>query len=101
MRDGKFKFDLVLRNNITTEEHPLGLFHPHAEYHHVKKENIDLINAIGLAVLPARLSTEYDLTDKKKEEIGFIFGKILENCGVFKNTPKGNDCIIKFIKSVY
>ncbi|MEE1043391.1 MAG: UDP-glucose--hexose-1-phosphate uridylyltransferase, partial [Clostridia bacterium] len=84
MRDGKFELDLILRNNRTTEEHPLGLFHPHAEYHHIKKENIGLIEAMGLAVLPPRLTTEYVLNDEKKEEIGIIFGKILENCGVFK-----------------
>lgn len=100
MRDGKFELDLILRNNRTTEEHPLGLFHPHAEYHHIKKENIGLIEAMGLAVLPPRLTTEYVLNDEKKEEIGIIFGKILENCGVFKNTPKGNEGIVKFINSI-
>ena len=50
--------DLVLRNNITTEEHPLGVFHPHAELHHIKKENIGLIEVMGLAVLPSRLKQE-------------------------------------------
>ena len=50
--------DLVLRNNITTDEHPMGVFHPHAELHHIKKENIGLIEVMGLAVLPARLKTE-------------------------------------------
>ena len=58
MRNGKYELDLVLRNNITTEEHPLGVFHPHAELHHIKKENIGLIEVMGLAVLPARLKTE-------------------------------------------
>ena len=53
-----FELDLVLRNNRTTEEHPLGLFHPHEERHHIKKENIGLIEVMGLAVLPARLRTE-------------------------------------------
>ena len=57
-RDGKFELDLVLRNNITTEEHPLGVYHPHAELHHIKKENIGLIEVMGLAVLPARLKEE-------------------------------------------
>ena len=51
-----YELDLVLRNNITTEEHPLGVYHPHAELHHIKKENIGLIEVMGLAVLPARLS---------------------------------------------
>ena len=58
MRDGAFELDLVLRNNLTTEEHPLGLYHPHAELHHIKKENIGLIEVMGLAVLPARLKDE-------------------------------------------
>ena len=57
-RGEDFELDLVLRNNLTTEEHPLGLFHPHAELHHIKKENIGLIEVMGLAVLPARLLEE-------------------------------------------
>ncbi len=56
----KYELDLVLRNNITTEEHPLGVYHPHAELHHIKKENIGLIEVMGLAVLPARLKTEME-----------------------------------------
>ncbi len=54
----EYELDLVLRNNITTEEHPLGVFHPHAELHHIKKENIGLIEVMGLAVLPSRLKDE-------------------------------------------
>ncbi|MGM9585864.1 MAG: UDP-glucose--hexose-1-phosphate uridylyltransferase [Candidatus Limivicinus sp.] len=57
-RDENFELDLVLRNNLTTEEHPLGLFHPHAKLHHIKKENIGLIEVMGLAVLPSRLKSE-------------------------------------------
>ena len=57
-RGSDFELDLVLRNNITTEEHPLGVYHPHAELHHIKKENIGLIEVMGLAVLPARLKAE-------------------------------------------
>ena len=60
MSDGKYVMDLVLRNNITTEEHPLGVYHPHAEHHHIKKENIGLIEVMGLAVLPSRLVEELD-----------------------------------------
>ena len=56
-----FELDLVLRNNITTEEHPMGVYHPHAELHHIKKENIGLIEVMGLAVLPARLKDEMAL----------------------------------------
>lgn len=62
--NGKFELDLVLRNNITTAEHPLGVFHPHAELHHIKKENIGLIEVMGLAVLPARLKNEMALLEK-------------------------------------
>lgn len=58
MRDDKYELDLVLRNNRTTEEYPLGIFHPHNEVHHIKKENIGLIEVMGLAVLPARLKSE-------------------------------------------
>ena len=57
-RGEDYELDLVLRNNLTTEEHPLGLYHPHAELHHIKKENIGLIEVMGLAVLPARLKEE-------------------------------------------
>lgn len=58
MRGGEYELDLVLRNNITTAEHPMGVYHPHAELHHIKKENIGLIEVMGLAVLPARLKGE-------------------------------------------
>ena len=67
-----FEMDLVLRNNITTEEHPMGVYHPHAELHHIKKENIGLIEVMGLAVLPARLKTEMALLKEailKNEDI--------------------------------
>ncbi len=57
-RGDDFELDLVLRNNLTTEEHPLGVYHPHADKHHIKKENIGLIEVMGLAVLPSRLKKE-------------------------------------------
>ena len=60
-RNGKYELDLVLRNNRTSEEHPLGIFHPHNEVHHIKKENIGLIEVMGLAVLPARLKEELNI----------------------------------------
>ena len=56
--DGKYELDLTLRNNITTEDRPLGVYHPRPEYHHIKKENIGLIEVMGLAVLPSRLKAE-------------------------------------------
>lgn len=64
MRNGKFELDLVLRNNITTEGCPLGYYHPHPEYHHIKKENIGLIEVMGLAVLPSRLKNEMAVLGK-------------------------------------
>ncbi len=70
-----YELDLTLRNNITTEEHPLGVFHPHAQYHNIKKENIGLIEVMGLAVLPARLKEEMDLLAEYITE-----GKDIENC---------------------
>ena len=63
-RDGKYELDLVLRNNITTEQYPDGVYHPHPEHHHIKKENIGLIEVMGLAVLPARLKEEMALLEK-------------------------------------
>jgi UDPglucose--hexose-1-phosphate uridylyltransferase len=57
-RGDEYELDLVLRNNITTDEHPLGVYHPHAKLHHIKKENIGLIEVMGLAVLPSRLKEE-------------------------------------------
>lgn len=70
IREGRYELDLVLRNNITTKEHPLGLYHPWEEFHHIKKENIGLIEVMGLAVLPARLKDEMEelksaILDKK------------------------------------
>lgn len=72
IRDGRYELDLVLRNNITTEEHPMGLYHPWEEFHHIKKENIGLIEVMGLAVLPARLKDEMEELKKailSKEDI--------------------------------
>ncbi len=60
-RGDKYELDLVLRNNIKTDEHPMGVYHPHAELHHIKKENIGLIEVMGLAVLPARLKSELEI----------------------------------------
>ena len=64
MRNEQYELDLVLRNNRTTEEYPLGIFHPHQELHHIKKENIGLIEVMGLAVLPARLLGEMEMLKK-------------------------------------
>ncbi len=78
-RGDAFELDLVLRNNITTEEHPMGVYHPHAELHHIKKENIGLIEVMGLAVLPARL----------KEEMAILEAEMLSgNVGESEHTEK-------------
>lgn len=103
-RDENFELDLVLRNNITTPEHPLGVFHPHAKLHHIKKENIGLIEVMGLAVLPARLKEEiYALqkalvsgTDIRGDE---ILGKHADWADELKTkyefTPENADSILK------
>ena len=73
--NGKFEIDLALRNNITTEEHPDGVYHPHKELHHIKKENIGLIEVMGLAVLPARLKSEMELLGEY-----MVAGKSVAEC---------------------
>ena len=137
-RDGIFELDLTLRNNRTTEDRPLGLFHPGPVYHHIKKENIGLIEVMGLAILPARLKTEifgevrealltdgdlhatptleshavwaeelrlkYGSFDVKTidsilmQEVGNVFVGVLEDAGVFKRTPEGQDAFLRFAK---
>ena len=134
-RGEDYELDLVLRCNITSEEHPLGVFHPHADKHHIKKENIGLIEVMGLAVLPSRLKQE--LTDlaqaaaegrdvsndemlqkhaawlaelKEKytftqdnaleiilQETGKVFSDVLEDAGVYKNTPEGRAAFLSFV----
>ena len=134
-RGDAYEMDLVLRNNITTEEHPMGVYHPHAELHHIKKENIGLIEVMGLAILPSRLKEELTdlaeaawkgvdisqnetlekhtawLTELKKsytfteensldiilQETGKVFAAVLEDAGVYKNTPTGREAFRRFI----
>ena len=138
-RGENYELDLVLRNNITTEEHPLGVYHPHAKLHQIKKENIGLIEVMGLAVLPARLkgemeqlkaamlagkdlrsdevlekhadwvdefSVKYDKIDNSnidaivEKEIGLVFMQVLEDAGVYKRTPEGQEAFDRFIGSL-
>ena len=84
-----FELDLVLRNNITTKEHPLGVYHPHSELHHIKKENIGLIEVMGLAVLPSRL----------KNEMAILRDAILKGEDLYKNeaTASHADWVKEFI----
>ena len=137
-RGTDFELDLVLRCNITSEEHPLGVFHPHADKHHIKKENIGLIEVMGLAVLPSRLKQELtdlaaaivegrDITadavlekhadwvealkrqytftaenalDIILKETGRVFAAVLEDAGVYKNTPEGRAAFLRFVRYV-
>ncbi len=134
-RGADYELDLVLRCNITTQEHPLGVFHPHADKHHIKKENIGLIEVMGLAVLPSRLKWElaaladalvaqrdisddpmlsphaewarelrrmYHFTTENAHDIllretGRVFASVLEDAGVFKNTPDGETAFLRFL----
>ena len=137
-RSDLYELDLVLRCNITTPEHPLGVFHPHADKHHIKKENIGLIEVMGLAVLPSRLKQEltdlaaaivtgadiaadevlgkhapwveelkkqYTFTEDNAldiilKETGKVFTEVLEDAGVYKNTPEGKMAFLKFVDAV-
>ncbi len=133
-RGEDFELDLVLRCNITSEEHPMGVFHPHADKHNIKKENIGLIEVMGLAVLPSRLKKELtdlaealvtgaELTgDLEKhaawvagmdhtftaenaleilmQETGKVFAAVLEDAGVYKNTPEGKAAFERFVEYV-
>ena len=137
-RGEDYELDLVLRCNITTEEHPMGVFHPHAEKHHIKKENIGLIEVMGLAVLPSRLKKEltdlataavagtdiaadealskhapwleelkqaYTFTEENAldiilQETGKVFAAVLEDAGVYKNTPEGRAAFLRFVEQV-
>ena len=135
-RGDDFELDLVLRCNITTPEHPMGVFHPHADKHNIKKENIGLIEVMGLAVLPSRLKQEltdlaaavvsggeltgelekhglwveqlkkhYTFTaenamDILLQETGKVFAAVLEDAGVYKNTPEGKAAFLRFVRQV-
>lgn len=99
-RGEAYELDLVLRNNITTEEHPLGVFHPHADKHHIKKENIGLIEVMGLAVLPARLKGELEAGHYTEQEIGRVFAAVLEDAGVFKRTEEGRKAFGRFVDRI-
>ena len=79
-RDGNYELDLVLRNNRTSTEHPDGIFHPHQQYHHLKKENIGLIEVMGLAILPGRLLTEFEIIKQAllKQDINLLLNAGLQ-----------------------
>jgi len=83
-RGNNYVLNIAFRCNITSAEHPDGVFHAHSEFHHIKKEGIGLIEVMGLAILPPRLTDVYDTgKESDREYIGSVFTKVLENCGVF------------------
>lgn len=93
--DTTYTMDLVLRNNRTDNEHPYGIFHPDESLHHIKKENIGLIEIMGLAILPPRLLKELPVADgtldqNTQQEVAGAFVRILESTGVFKRTATGD-----------
>ncbi|UOQ45662.1 UDP-glucose--hexose-1-phosphate uridylyltransferase [Halobacillus salinarum] len=93
MRGGEFEMDLVLRNNRTNSDHPLGIFHPHEDVHHIKKENIGLIEVMGLAVLPGRLVKEMEALAEYILN-GELFTKALEDEGAAKHVPWAKEIVI-------
>lgn len=82
--DGSYEMDIVLRNNRTNEQYPEGIFHPHREMHHIKKENIGLIEVMGLAILPGRL----------KEELGRIAEILSGNQGLYEEVLAGREAAL-------
>lgn len=98
--EGRYVMDLALRCNIASEEHPLGVFHPHEDKWHVKKENIGLIEVMGLAILPPRLEAELDAGRITRDEIGGVFAGVLEDAGVFKWDDAGRSAQQRFIDAL-
>lgn len=91
-KNGMYEFDLVLRNNVATAEHPFGVYHPHKELHHIKKENIGLIEVMGLAVLPSRLKEEMESV----KEVILTGRNISEEEDIFKHKEWINDFLPKY-----
>ncbi len=87
-RGEDYEIDLVLRNNLTTEEHPLGVFHPHADKHNIKKENIGLIEVMDLAVLPSRLKSEMALLPTHS-----LTDALSRPTRCFPSTPRGSQTL--------
>ncbi len=96
-RDGLYEMDLALRCNITSSDYPLGVFHPHKEYHHIKKENIGLIEVMGRAILPPRVIGVAKERNLSHDDIGILFSHVLENAGVFKHDKSGMDGLKRFL----
>ncbi len=99
-RGDAYEMDLALRCNITTDKHPLGVFHPHEDKWHVKKENIGLIEVMGLAILPPRLEGEMEAGRLTRDQIGQVFGAVLEDAGVFKWDEQGRAEQARFVNAL-
>ena len=95
--EGRYEFDLALRCNITSEEHPLGVFHPHERLHHIKRENIGLIEVMGLAILPPRVRGVMQEQGLSRDDVGRLFGEVLEYAGVFKWDAAGRSALDRFL----
>ena len=92
-----YQFDLALRCNITSAEHPLGVFHPHERLHHIKRENIGLIEVMGLAILPPRVRDTMRERNLSRDDVGRLFGEVLECAGVFKWDAPGRAALDRFL----
>ena len=99
-KDGAYEMDLALRCNITSDEHPLGVFHPHEELHHIKKENIGLIEVMGLAILPPRVQQVMEERTYTRDDVGCLFARVLEDAGVFKWDPEGRAAFRRFVNAL-
>ena len=99
-REGEYQLDLALRCNITSEEHPLGVFHPHEHLHHIKKENIGLIEVMGLAILPPRVQQVMEERGLSRDDVGCLFGEVLACAGVFKWDEAGRAAQRRFLSKL-
>ena len=97
---GMYELFLALRCNVTTEQYPLGVFHPHEDKWHVKKENIGLIEVMGMAILPPRLLDDLEAGTLTRDEIGEVFAGVLEDAGVFKWDDEGRTAFDRFLDSL-
>ena len=95
-----YELYLALRCNVTSPTHPLGVFHPHEDKWHVKKENIGLIEVMGMAILPPRLRADLDAGVLTRDEIGRVFAGVLEDAGVFKWDEAGRAALTRFLQSL-
>ena len=100
MNGDAYEMDLALRCNITSAEHPLGVFHPHEELHHIKKENIGLIEVMGLAILPPRVRQVMEERGMSRDDVGRVFGQVLEHAGVFKWDAEGRAALRRFLEKL-